>query len=82
VISPMDFVWYLVIVSGLLNIVLYVIFRDRYLYGVMVLAIRLVQRDKNPVLCKIRIMDPTGPIEGVCNRMCGDYEKCKKMRRR
>jgi len=78
----MDFVWYLIIISGLLNIALYVLFRERYLYGVMVLAIRFVQRDKNPTLCKIRAMSPLGPIEGVCNRICGDYEKCKKIGRR
>jgi len=80
--SPQTLIWYVLIGSALLNIVLYGILRERYLYGIMVLAIRLVQRDKNPVLCKIRAQPPIGPIEGVCNRMCKDYEKCERMKRR
>ena len=81
-IGPLTFIWYLILISGALNLILYAILRDRYLYGVMVIAIRFVQRDKNPVLCKIRLQPPTGPIEGVCNRMCKDYEKCERMGRR
>ena len=77
----MMIVLYLIVFFGALNLILYAILRERYLYGIMVIAIRLVQRDKNPALCKIRLQPPTGPIEGVCNRMCKDYEKCEKMGR-
>ena len=80
--SLMDVVWGLGIFFTLLNIILYAVFRDRYLYGAMVIAIRFTQRDKNPFLCKIRLMDPIGPIEDVCERRCEDYEECKKLGRR
>jgi len=80
--SPITLIWYIILVSGALNIILYAVFRDRYLYGVMVIAIRFTQRDKNPVLCKIRVQPPLGPIEGVCERICRDYEECERMGRR
>ena len=78
--SPVTLIWYLVIVSALLNLILYLIFRDRYLYGVMVIAFRLIEKD--PVLCKVRAQPPVGPIEDVCIHLCIDYGLCEKMGRR
>jgi len=76
----MTLFWYLGIVFTLLNLLLAIIYRDRYLYGVMVIAFRLVQKD--PVLCKFRVQPPVGPMEDVCGHLCSDYELCERMGRR
>ena len=76
----MPLIWRLVIGSALLNLVLYIILRDRYIYGLMVIAFRLIKTD--PVKCKVRAQPPVGPIEGVCRRLCRDYELCERMGRR
>lgn len=73
----MNFIWYLIIFSGLLNLGLFIVLGKRYPYGVMVMLFRMIQKD--PVQCKIRALDPGGPIEGVCNGICKDYALCKRM---
>lgn len=76
----MTLFWYVGIFFTLVNFLFFIIYRDRYLYGVMVIAFRLIQKD--PVLCKVRDQPPVGPIEDVCDHLCSDYELCERMGRR
>lgn len=76
-ISPGSLIWYAIIFFGLLNLGLFIILGDRYLYGAMVILFRLTQKD--PFQCKVRAQPPVGPIEGVCPRMCKDYDVCERL---
>lgn len=73
----MNYIVYLIAFFGLLNLGLFIILGDRYLYGILVILFRLTQKD--PYLCKVRAQPPVGPIEGVCPRWCMDYDICERL---